>query len=339
MDINQVLQAHGIGTSIKRDKVPPPPITNFRVTSIGDKVVRLAWTNPVDTDFVGVRIQRKVGSYPTSEKDGTTIYNGVATAFNDSGLVNETTYYYGAFTYDYDNNFNRASTQRTSGKPSANDDLTNAPGPKKLIGGTMQAGYFGTLPASEIFTGPELAVACGIVSGTPQFDTTVWLKFAYQGKILLRPQKAIRHSISWDAINSAGCVKGTKTVSKSGNTYKVRLMRGSTVDPAVSNGNDSYSCQNSEWNKLMLPIHEQSKAGNWAYPQFVEAGVPNWGVNFTDADLMTHNSHGNGSYVWCQEVYSSLRLIRGYNGVSSAYYYTSSNSNSDCGWAPVLEFL
>lgn len=227
-------------------------------------------------------------------------------------------------------------------KAKKGDDNTNAPGPKELIAGDMQAGYFGTVAASEIFTGSEIALACGITQGTLQHDTIVWLKFAYEGKILFRPQKAIRYSISWDHINSMGCVFGIKIVSKNGVNYKVRLMKGSTVDPAVTANNTTNTMTGSEWNGLMLPIHEQAATKAWAYPNYVEGDVPNWGIGFTDADLLMQSSNGNGSYVWCQEVSTSNaihRVYRGGSGVSSVSATSGSSYNASRGWAPVLEVI
>ncbi|PIC59116.1 hypothetical protein CSV80_00910 [Sporosarcina sp. P12(2017)] len=219
------------------------------------------------------------------------------------------------------------------------DDTSGAPGPLKLIAGDMQAGYFGRVPAAELFTGSELSAAVGISAGTLQHNDTDWLKFAYEGKILFRPMKTIRHSISWDHINAAGCALGTKTVSKNGLNYKVRLMKGANKDPA-----GAYSSavnHNSEWNKLMLPIHIEAKNKDWMYPGNVESNVPYWGIDFTDADLLTHNTHGDGSYIWCQEVAeaASSRLSRGGDGVSYSYSGPPSSAHARRGWVPVLELL
>ena len=492
MQLEQILQAHGLigrGGGKSKDEIPPPPITNFKATIVGDSI-KLTWTNPMDTDFVGVRIVRKVGSYPSSTSDGMIIYEGNLTTFTDNDITLGVVHYYRAFTYDFDNNYNHDTGQQTnvivkisqtapsaptmasrtstsitlnaisgceyrvgsgawqdsvvfsglsiatsytfyarkketsthyaspnssgatfttdkgtqstpsapnvtniehdrataiggtevrigsgtwhdsphtftglsaetayqayarmkettthyasaisSAKnfttPSACDDTTGSPGSCKLIAGTMQQGYFGTVPASELFTGTQLSSAVGISQGTVQFDDTPWLKFALDGKILFRPMKAFRHSISWDTINSAGCVFGTKTVSKNGLTYKVRLMKTGLVDPMP--GYDGVNLHGSEWNRLMLPIHIQAKDKSWAYPANVESNVPYWGIDFTDEDLAVITV--NGRYVWCQETYSSYRLIRGGYGVSFSNYSSPSSTITGRGWAPVLELI
>ena len=114
MNIDYVLLAHGVARSKQSDDdIPPPPISTFIATA-GNSVVDLAWSNPTDTDFVGVRIQRKTGGYPSSYNDGTTVFNGVAETHSDTGVTNGTTYYYRAFTYDFDNNFNNDISQQAS---------------------------------------------------------------------------------------------------------------------------------------------------------------------------------------------------------------------------------
>ena len=107
INIDYILSCHGYGggSGTGKDKTPPPPCTNFTATS-GDAQVVLNWTNPVDTDFVGIKILRKEGSYPTSPTDGEIVYSGANTSYTDTTAINNTKYYYRAFTFDYDNNFN-----------------------------------------------------------------------------------------------------------------------------------------------------------------------------------------------------------------------------------------
>ena len=46
------------------------------------------------------------------------------------------------------------------------DDTTDAPGPKILIAGTMQAGFFGEVSAEQLISGNDLALMVGISEGT-----------------------------------------------------------------------------------------------------------------------------------------------------------------------------
>lgn len=228
--------------------------------------------------------------------------------------------------------------------PSEVDDTTGSPGSKNLIAGTMQEGFFGEVTSAELISGDDLALECGISEGTSQNSTGGWLKFAWEGNVQFVAKKPFRHSISWNAINTAKCVHGNagdKTVVIGGKTYKVRLFKGALTDPSRYDLPDR-GAMGSEWNRLMLPIHIQAKDKSWAYPAYVESDIPYWGIDFTDEDLLTHNSFGNGSYSWCQEVSNdnpSGRVYRGHGGVSYSGRSASSSASAYNGWRPVLELV
>lgn len=235
------------------------------------------------------------------------------------------------------------------------DDLSGSPGPRYLISGTMEEGFFGEVSSNELITGDSLASQVGISAGTSQHSTAGWLKFAYKGEIQFVAKKPIRHSISWNAIDTAKCVygdSGDKTVVIGGKTYKVTLMRGfeptnnpKTVTSAASGVINHYS----EWNRLMCQIHEQAIGGSWDYPDNIESdiGILEHGLGngsqgmYNDNDLLTHYNHGMGSYSWCQEMstFTSYRLFRGSNGVSGSSSTTSSRTSSYYGWRPVLKLV
>lgn len=220
------------------------------------------------------------------------------------------------------------------------DTLTTIGASETLDGATYnKAGYFGTVPASELFTGTELASLVGITQGVVQHDGDTWLKFYLDGKILFRPMKAFRNRISWDTLNSAQCVFGEKKVSKNGVSFKVRLMK---ATPSGNFNGATIQAQKSEWNRLILPLHEKAMNGGWGYPQSVELDLPNWGTNFTDVDLITITTAGNGSAIWCQEADErniTDKVIRGRNGAEFIGSITSSSSIALVGWCPILEVI
>jgi hypothetical protein len=95
--------------------VDPPPANVSGFTAVaGDTQVRLTWGNPGDSDFSGVRIMRKTGSYPVDISDGTMVYNGNGTEWKDSGLENGSKYYYKAFSYDTLGNYADGSVASTT---------------------------------------------------------------------------------------------------------------------------------------------------------------------------------------------------------------------------------
>ena len=103
-------RSSGTITITTPDTTPPANVTNLTATP-GDASVLLAWTNPRDSDLRGVRIQRKTGSPVTGPTDGTTVFDdatavpSAALSYDDRGLTNGTTYYYGVFAYDQAGNF------------------------------------------------------------------------------------------------------------------------------------------------------------------------------------------------------------------------------------------
>lgn len=214
------------------------------------------------------------------------------------------------------------------------------PGPKKLIGGNSEAGFYGECPASELITGDELARRIGLTRGLSQFSNEPWLKFSYMGKIEFVAKKPFRYAISWDNINAVNAVFGNRTIKIGEHNYKIRLLKGKTEgkqsDSSSCNGN---ICKGSEWNKLMLPIHVNAPS-NWKYPKNVNSPTENWNGGYTDADLVTYNK-GNGSISWCQDIGigGTYRLARGGDSVSPSNGFSSSWGNKCYGWRPVLELV
>lgn len=99
------------GTNVayhSQDFTPPTPVTSFALQA-GNTTITPTWTNPTDTDFAGVRLVYKTGSYPSSITDGTIITSATSgTAI--TGLTNGTTYYVRVFTYDTSYNYNTTTS-------------------------------------------------------------------------------------------------------------------------------------------------------------------------------------------------------------------------------------
>lgn len=215
------------------------------------------------------------------------------------------------------------------------------PGPTTLKGGNLQAGFYGEVPASELITGDELAQMIGLTAGHSQFSTEPWLKFSYMGKIEFVAKKPFRHSISWYYIKSINAVYGNRLIKIGKHTYKIRLMKGKTEgkqsDVSETGG---YICKGSEWNKLMLPVHINAPS-NWKNPENVNNPTENWNVGYTDSDLLTHFTLGEGTFSLCQEYghnYYSC-IARGRVGVSASASPSNDSAYYENGWRPVLELV
>lgn len=218
-------------------------------------------------------------------------------------------------------------------------DKTGTPGPKRLVGGNADAGFFGECPTSDFITGDELARLIGLTAGTSQYSNEPWLKFSYMGKVEFIAKKPFRYRISWNSINSVNAVYGDRTVQIKRKKYKIRLIKGKTEGKQddISNWN-GFICHNSEWNRLMLPIHKNAPR-NWRYPENVESPTEDWEIKYSDNDLIVNNGNGFGS--WCQECgdSSSNRLLRGGFISSSSLMSPYSDDHYIYGWRPVLELV
>lgn len=91
-------------------RLPPENVEDFQaVFDSQNSEIDLTWINPLDEDFAGVTIFYKSTGYPARPMDGIQVCDGVSTACNHTG-VNAGRYYYAAFTYDSQGNYN-ASTR------------------------------------------------------------------------------------------------------------------------------------------------------------------------------------------------------------------------------------
>ena len=123
MQLEHILQAHGLmgaGFAKSKDNIPPPPITNFTAIAIGE-TVKLTYTIPDDSDFIGLLIIGKNGNYPTGIDDGDVVLDKniedgetIPTEVVDNNITLGVKRYYRAFPYDWDRNYQTDTGQQTS---------------------------------------------------------------------------------------------------------------------------------------------------------------------------------------------------------------------------------
>ncbi len=140
--------------------------------------------------------------------------------------------------------------------------------------------------------------------------------------------------------NKDDAVTQNAKVTTGGNEYRVRLLKGAAQDPL-----DSYRDSDrdlvgpeSEWNSLILPLHENAKTGSWTYSSYA-GEVDYWGLDLTDKDLHTHNRYGAGTYSWMQETSDDVswaRVMRGRGGASYGSHINSWYTDSYRVWRPAL---
>ena len=93
--------------------------TALKVEPANGQIV-FEWNNPGESDFVRTAIVRKEGGYPASPSDGRTIYEGRGQTFADTGVANDTTYYYALYSYNHSKTY--SSPVRVSLAPKAGND-------------------------------------------------------------------------------------------------------------------------------------------------------------------------------------------------------------------------
>lgn len=212
----------------------------------------------------------------------------------------------------------------------------SGPGPQTLAFGTLTKGFYGECPASSLITGSALATAMSLSAGTDINSGEPWLKFALNNKVLYVSRKLLRSNVSWNQLNTAGVISGTKTWN-SGNShtdaFKVRLLKGAASNPASPNpGIDSVGSLGSEWNKLMYHVCDGLAAGEVFTSEGISHG--DW-ASYSLATL------GASLYTWCQEPLSDIptnNVVRGGATVGNYTYIGGANPNTDRGWRPVLEW-
>ena len=114
--IRKVESADATFRTLAIDEVGPANPSNFRAIP-GNGMVNLSWVNPPETDFAGVVLVGKTGTYPTNLFDGRKFYEGTGTGAQDTDVINDTQYYYAIYAIDTSGNVSSGALAQA--KPSA----------------------------------------------------------------------------------------------------------------------------------------------------------------------------------------------------------------------------
>ncbi len=215
---------------------------------------------------------------------------------------------------------------------------------RPLLVGNPDHGYFGEFSSTDVIRGDTLATQVGVRLGTAIHVTDGWLGFALNGKRLLVAKKPIRHSISWDALSTAGVVFG-KEIPIQNTRMLVRLPKGVFYSPAADSttfafDDDSILTHGSEWNRLLYHVSATVDPGRpspWVSSEGIQIGTF---AQFTHDELGISGSAAWRAN-WCQEPLKSStgnKIIRG-NGKVAEISYTTSWNTGGVGWRPVLELI
>ncbi len=178
-----------------------------------------------------------------------------------------------------------------------------------------KTGYYGEVPASELYTGSELATAISLSGGgvINANNTSSWLRF-YVGQgaacnlygypyDLYVNKNPFRSGISWNQIQSAGNAATGRSLTKDNKTYICRLLTCGFTQGS-----------NSEWNSLIYRI----------------VGAA-WDPNITYAGISYQSN-----WTWGRETSGANAVLRGGNGDVTAHNLTTTANTAFYLWRPCL---
>jgi chitodextrinase len=126
--------------------------THFLVIGAKNQVF-LSWSNPINTNFVGVKLFRKLNSAITSQTDpqGKLIYQGTGEQYNDLNIPTSSQYYYTIYSYDRSSHYSNPvtvsatldQTKQTIAIPKTEPPLSNGVPSASEAGGVSSGGDSG----------------------------------------------------------------------------------------------------------------------------------------------------------------------------------------------------
>lgn len=98
--------------------LPPTNVSGLNAVASSGQV-DLSWSLPTDGDLTGIMVVRSTTGTPTSPTDGDVVFDGLASAYTDTGLINGVTYFYTVFAYDSAGNLSSGAS--VSATPASSD--------------------------------------------------------------------------------------------------------------------------------------------------------------------------------------------------------------------------
>lgn len=207
--------------------------------------------------------------------------------------------------------------------------------------------FLGEVASANLIDGPLLAMLTGYTAGIAVNDAGGWLKYKLvDGPEILVAKLPIRYRVSWDSLNAAGVVFGSKTVPAGGKRYKVRLMKGAEKDPTdwlptMGTENPAILIP-SEWSRLIYRSSSSNVGKATTFP----------GTNFADAAIGVGSTRAGRSTI-TQETLAGVPtganagrgavIGRGNAGAGTVGYHYKDDGTASAfghyGWRPVLEYV
>lgn len=230
-------------------------------------------------------------------------------------------------------------------------EISIATGKKKV---SPTTDFLGEVAAVDFITASALATACTYTAGTLVNPDSPWLHFIHKGLELYVAKLPIRTNVGWMTFYAKGMVHGDDTVgirptgqtavtqnrrvTINGKTYRVRLLKGGTINPYptdTSLGNDTAYSVGSEWNDLFYLITNDAKIVSYNGPKIPNPYVPaDFGLSVVASSLCN-----------CQELNANgtLGLTRGNNtsggNIVVSAQISATGTGATQGWRPCLELI
>lgn len=79
-DVMVITDSNAVGPVQSKDNIPPGQVNDL-VTGIGNSCLTYSWANPIDIDFGGTKVVRKIDVFAQNPNDGVDVYNSNGTGF------------------------------------------------------------------------------------------------------------------------------------------------------------------------------------------------------------------------------------------------------------------
>lgn len=285
---SNIILNDGLGTDIisgvdngryTLDGTPPMNVSSFTATA-GNGQVSLNWTNP-GTDFAGVTILRKTGSFPASPVDGTVVYDSTGTSNTNTGLTNGIVYYYKAFSHDavlnYASGAQATATPSDATPPASITTLSAVPINARSMTLSWTAvgdnGNSGTAASYDARYSTSTITAANFSSATQiGGEPSPKSNGGAESMVVTSLSGATTYYFAIKAIDSSGNIGGISNVPNA-KTYKSADLNNDNIVNSVD-----FGMLMSYWNYTTRPVADINQDG---YVNSVDFGMmmSQWGSN------------------------------------------------------------
>lgn len=232
--------------------------------------IKLKWINR-NAIPVTIKIYRNETQVPNNQlANPIATLAGTATEYTDTTAVRHKTYYYVIETTD-----GNVTSYSLPKKVVA--DFNNGPGPRDLIWGDSNLGYFGTVESIDFLTPAEICSALipSLLSALGSNPVPQWHKWIRRGKVCFVPAQPVANAATITNLYAAGLVHGMdnngpwqpsatlvnqlRTIQKGYDKFIVRLPTGAddrtdTTRAIPASGNTPAIRRYSELSDLYYPM-------------------------------------------------------------------------------------